>query len=141
MYSGRTRMQIYKKKSRNYSVKLFKFSIIGFVLAIGLLGCYKRKDTTLRVVVYDSAGLIVEGANVDMFAEPTDTSNQNPVSLYSSISTDKFGIAIFNLNANYESGQSGVAILKVRASYYNKQGESTIQIIEEVVNECNLQIE
>lgn len=134
-------MQIYKKKSRNYSVKLFKFSIIGFVLAIGLLGCYKRKDTTLRVVVYDSAGLIVEGANVDMFAEPTDTSNQNPVSLYSSISTDKFGIAIFNLNANYESGQSGVAILKVRASYYNKQGESTIQIIEEVVNECNLQIE
>lgn len=141
MYSCRTRMQIYKKKSRNYSVKLFKFLIISFALAIGLVGCYKRKDTTLRVVVYDSAGSIVKGANVDMYAEPTDTSNQNPISLNSSMSTDENGIALFNLNENYESGQTGVAIVKVRASYYNKQGESTVQIVEEVDNECNVQIE
>ena len=134
-------MQIYKKKTRNYSVQLFKFTIILFAFSCGLVGCYKKKDTILRVFVYDNVGSIVKGANVDVFAEPTDTTNQNPISLNSSILTDENGIAVFNLNANYESGQTGVDIVKVKATYNNKIGESVVQIVEEIDNECNIQIE
>ncbi len=134
-------MQIYKKKSRIYLVELFMFIIIGMAFSFGLAGCYKKKDTTLRVVVKDVSGSIVKDANVDIFVEPTDTSNQNPVSLNYSNLTDENGTAVFNLNAHYESGQTGVAILKVKASYNNKTGESVTQIVEETDNECNVQIE
>jgi hypothetical protein len=134
-------MQIYKKKTRNYSVRLFKFTLILFAFSYGLVGCYKKKDTILKVFVFDNVGSIVKGANVDVFAEPTDTTNQNPISLNSSTLTDENGIAVFNLNANYESGQTGVAIVKVKATFNNKIGESVVQIVEEIDNECNIQIE
>jgi hypothetical protein len=134
-------MQIYKKKSRNNLVRLFKLALIFMCFSFLLMGCYKKQDTLLRVVVRDLSGSIVEGANVNVFAEPTDTTNQNPVSLYYSMLTDVNGTAVFNLNDKYESGQTGVAIVKVQATYLNKTGESIVQVIEEVDNECNIQIE
>jgi len=134
-------MQIYKKKSRNYSVQLFNFTLIVLVFSFGLVGCYKKQDTTLRVFVLDTTGSVVKDANVEIYAEPTDTSNFNSVSLYYTMLSDENGIAIFNLNKQYESGQTGVAIVKVKATYNNKTGESVTQIVEEVDNECNVQIE
>ena len=134
-------MQIYKKKSRNYSVQLFNFTIIVLVFSFGLVGCYKKQDTTLRVFVLDTTGSVVKGANVEIYAEPTDTSNFNSVSLNYTMLSDENGIAIFKLNKQYESGQTGVAIVKVKATYNYKTGESVTQIVEEVDNECNVQIE
>ncbi len=134
-------MQIYKKKTRNYSVRLFKLTLILFAFSFGLVSCYKKKDTILKVFVVDNIGSIVKGADVNIFAEPTDTTNQNPISLNSSTFTDENGIAVFNLNTHYESGQTGVAIVKVKATFNNKIGESVVQIVEEIDNECNIQIE
>jgi peptidyl-tRNA hydrolase len=63
------------------------------------------------------------------------------VSLNFSKITNENGVALFNLNEQYESGQSGVAIVKIKATYYNKSGESVVQIIEDVTNQCSIQIQ
>lgn len=141
MYSLRTLMQIYKKKSRNYSVRVFMFTIISLAFSFGLSGCYKKKDTTLRVFVLDTSGSAVAGANVEIFAEPSDTSIFNLVSLNYSAVSDKNGVALFNLNKHYESGQTGLAVVKIKATYNFKIGETVAQLVEEVDNECNVQIE
>jgi hypothetical protein len=134
-------MQIYKKNWRNKSVQLFMFVFIILGFSFGLGGCYKKQDTTLQVYVLDNTGSVVKDANVNVYAEPTDTSIHNPVSLNFSKITNENGVALFNLNEQYESGQSGVAIVKIKATYYNKSGESVVQIIEEVTNQCSIQIQ
>lgn len=141
MFTQQTLMQIYKKKSRNNSVGLFMFTIISLVFSFGLSGCYKKKDTTLRVYVLDNSGSFVNGANVEIFAEPTDTNNFNLISLDYSAISDKNGMALFNLNKHYESGQTGLAIVKVKVTYNFKIGETITQLVEEVDNECNVLIE
>jgi hypothetical protein len=134
-------MQIYKKKWRKNSVRLLKFTLLYFISSIALTSCYKKQDTLLQVYVRDNSGATVAEAKVNLFAEPTDTSNSNTLAINLEQVTDENGIASFNLNEYYETGQTGVAILKVKATYYNKIGENIIKIIEEVNNECFIQIE
>lgn len=134
-------MQIYKKKWRKNPVQLFKFTLFSFILSFGLFGCYKKKDTILTVYVRDQVGASVEGAKVTVFAEPTDTSNNNSLAVNYEEITDKSGTVIFNLNSIYETGQTGVAILKAKATFYNKTGQTIIHINEEVNNECFIEIE
>lgn len=133
-------MQIYKKKWRNKRVRFFKFSSLILVFWFGLLGCYKKQDTMLQVYVQNSNGTMQSGALVKVFAEPTDTSSQNPLAInYTGLSNEN-GIATFNLNKLYQPGQVGVAIVKVKATYFNMTGESIEQIVEEVDNKCNIKI-
>jgi hypothetical protein len=134
-------MQIYKKKWRNYLVHVFKFSLIIVGFSFVLFGCYKKQDTLLQVYVLDNSGAAVKGANVKVYAEPTDTAIHNPVSINISMLTNESGTALFNMNELYQAGQTGVAIVKVRASYFNKTDESIIQLMEEVNNECSIQLE
>lgn len=134
-------MQIYKKKWRNYLVQVFKFSLIIVGFSFGLFGCYKKQDTLLQVYVLDNSGAAVKGANVKIYAEPADTAIHNPVSINFSMLTNESGSALFNMNELYQAGQTGVAIVKVRASYFNKTEESIIQLMEEVNNECSIELE
>ena len=134
-------MQIYKKKWRKNPVLLLKFTFIFFILTFGLFSCYKKKDTLILVYVRDHVGAIVQGAKVEVFAEPTDTSNYNTIAVKFEEITDETGTATFNLNSIYESGQTGVAILKAKATYYSKTGQTIIQVVEEVNNECFIEIE
>ena len=134
-------MQIYKKKWRNYLVQVFKFSLIIVGFSFMLFGCYKKQDTLLQVHVLDNSGASVKGANVKIYAEPADTAIHNPILINFTMLTNESGTALFNMNELYQAGQIGVAILRVRASYFNKTGESIIQVMEEVNNECSIQLE
>lgn len=114
----------------------FSLSLI-FVLQ----GCYKKQDTILKVYVRNSNGQIVAGANVKIYAEPTDTSKQNESIINFNDNTDEKGIVSFNLNELYESGQTGVAILKAKAGYLNLSGENIVPITEEKTNETFIEIQ
>lgn len=114
----------------------FSLSLI-FVLQ----GCYKKQDTILKVYVRNSNGQIVAGANVKIYAEPTDTSKQNESIINFNDNTDEKGIVSFNLNELYESGQTGVAILKAKAGYLNLAGENIVPITEEKTNETFIEIQ
>ena len=97
-----TCMQIYKKNWRNKSVQLFMFVFIILGFSFGLGGCYKKQDTTLQVYVLDNTGSVVKDANVNVYAEPTDTSIHNPVSLnFSKITNTITKFHFFSLICNY----------------------------------------
>ncbi len=115
--------------------------LILFSILITLNSCYKKKDTMLKVYVRNSSGQVVEGAQVKIFAEPTDTSNHNAPAVNLDEITDESGITNFNFNFLYESGQTGVAILKAKATYYGQTGESIIEIVEEMNNDCFIVIQ
>jgi hypothetical protein len=134
-------VQIYKKKWANCRVKDCKFFILFISLSFLLLGCYKKKDTLLQVYVRDVTGNSIKGAKVEVFAEPTDTSNLNNLSINFDQITDENGIASFNFNEVYKSGQTGVAVLKAKATLYGKTGETIVNLIEEFNNECFIEIQ
>ena len=117
---------------------LLLFSVI---MTLILQGCYKKQDTVLKVYVRNSSGQIVSDANVKIYAEPTDTSKQDESIINFSDNSDDKGIVIFNLNELYESGQIGVAILKVKANYMNLVGENIVSITEEKTNETFIEIQ
>ncbi len=115
--------------------------LILFSLFFILNSCYKKKDTILKVYVRNSSGQLLEGADVQIYAEPTDTLNQNAPSVNLKEKTDKTGVANFNFNFLYDSGQTGVAILKLKAIYYSQTGENIVEITEETNNESFIVIQ
>jgi hypothetical protein len=133
-------LQIYKKKLAKHRLQsVFVILLfIGFLMSIS--GCYKKQDTILQVYVRDSSGVVVEGAKVDVFAEPTTTSN-NALQINMTELTDESGTATFNFNEIYKSGQTGTAIVKAKATYYSKTGQKVVQVIEETNNECFIEIQ
>lgn len=134
-------VQIYKKKLANYLLQFFKLCfpiILTFTL---LSGCRKKQDTMLSVYVRDKSGLLIEGAKVNVIGEPTDSlANKKPLINLEKL-TDKNGTVIFNLNEFYDLGQTGLAIVKLKAIFYNKSGENVIHLIEEKNNECFVEID
>jgi hypothetical protein len=133
-------MQSYKKKWRKYSLNFLKNSFILFVISSFLTSCYKKKDTLLMVYVRDETGSVIESAKVRVFAEPTDTSNNSAMIVDFEKITDNTGTADFNFNQIYETGQTGVAVVKVKATYFNKVGQKIVELVEEQNNECYVEI-
>jgi hypothetical protein len=134
-------MQIYKKMSCQLDSMQSILLTFSLSLIFVLQGCYKKQDTILKVYVRNSNGQIVAGANVKIYAEPTDTSKQNESIINFNDNTDEKGIVSFNLNELYESGQTGVAILKAKAGYFNLSGENIVPITEEKTNETFIEIQ
>jgi hypothetical protein len=134
-------MQIYKKMSCQLDSMQSILLTFSLSLIFVLQGCYKKQDTILKVYVRNSNGQIVAGANVKIYAEPTDTSKQNESIINFNDNTDEKGIVSFNLNELYESGQTGVAILKAKAGYLNLSGENIVPITEEKTNETFIEIQ
>ena len=134
-------MQIYKKKLANYRVQFLKFCFLAALLFPGLIGCHKKQDTLLSVYVRDKSGSLVEGAKVNVFGEPTDTALNKKISINLEKITDKNGTVIFKLNEFYNTGQTGLAIVKIRAIFYGKTGDNVIHLIEEKNNECFVEIQ
>lgn len=98
-----------------------------------LTACYKKQDTILSVVVKNESGQVIEGALVELKAEPT-TFN-NVVTLNMENTTNDLGVALFNFNEYYESGQTGVAVLKIKAKQFGLYGEGVVTVEQEVVTE------
>jgi hypothetical protein len=132
-------MQMYK----NFigKIKLFN-GIIPLVLLSSVLlsSCYKKEPTTLEVAVQFSNGELVKNARVKLVVEPTSNSNQLAI-IEDSSTTNSGGLAFFDLDKYYKSGQVGVAVLKVEGFYFGLTGNQVIQIEEEKRNRVVLMIQ
>jgi hypothetical protein len=126
-------MQIYKKKIALFQLKLSIISVGGFLLLFLLTACYKKQDTILAVIVKNESGQVIEGALVEVKAEPTTFGNI--VTLNMENTTDDLGVAYFNFNEYYKSGQTGVVILKIKAKQFGLYGEGVVTVEQEVVSE------
>lgn len=127
-------MQIYKKIKALLQFRPANLFGVLFILTISLSSCYKQKDTLLSVVVKDANGTIVDGALVEVTAEPTASQN-NLLAIDLKETTDDLGVATFNFYKYYKSGQTGVAILKVEAKKYGKYGSGIVTIEQETVTD------
>ena len=132
-------MQMYK----NFigKIKLF-YGIIPLVLLSSMIlsSCYKKEPTTLEVAVQFSNGELVKNAKVKLVVEPT--TNTNHVSIINdSTTTNSGGLAFFEMDKYYKSGQVGVAVLKVNAFYFGLTGNQVIQIEEEKRNRVVVMIQ
>jgi hypothetical protein len=126
-------MQIYKKKIALFQLKISIIRVGGFLLLFLLTACYKKQDTILAVIVKNESGQVIEGAQVEVKAEPTTFGNI--VTLNMENTTDELGVAYFNFNEYYESGQTGVAVLKIKAKQFGLYGEEVVTVEQEVVTE------
>jgi hypothetical protein len=126
-------MQIYKKKIALFQLKASIINAGVFLLLFLLTACYKKQDTILAVIVKNESGQVIEGALVELKAEPTTFGNI--VTLNMEKTTDELGVAFFNFNDYYKSGQTGVVVLKIKAKQFGLYGEGIVTVEQEVVTE------
>lgn len=126
-------MQIYKKKIAFFKLKSSIIKCGVFLLLFSLTACYKKQDTILAVIVKNESGQVIEGAQVELKAEPT--TFDNVVILNMEKTTDDLGVAYFNFNDYYQSGQTGVAVLKIKVKQFGLYGEGVVTVEQEVVTE------
>jgi hypothetical protein len=132
-------MQMYK----NFIGKIkLSDGIISLVLLSSMLvsSCYKKEPTTLEVAVQFSNGELVKNAKVKLLVEPTSNTNQLAI-INDSTTTNSGGLAFFDMDKYYKSGQVGVAVLKVEAFYFGLSGNQVIQIEEEKRNRIVVMIQ
>jgi len=132
-------MQMYK----NFIGKINQFyGIITLVLLSSILlsSCYKKEQTSLEVAVQFSNGELVKNAKVKLVVEPTSNSTQLSI-INDSTTTNSGGLAFFDMDKYYKSGQVGVAVLKVEAFYFGLTGNQVIQIEEEKRNRVVVMIQ
>ncbi len=126
-------MQIYKKKIALFQLKASIVKVGGFLLLFLMTACYKKQDTILAVIVKNESGQVIEGAQVEVKAEPTTFGNLVTINMEKT--TDDLGVAYFNFNEYYKSGQTGVAVLKITAKQFGLYGEGIVTVEQEVVTE------
>ncbi len=114
--------------------------VLFLVCLLPLSSCYKKEATSLEVAVQFSNGELVENAKVKLVAEPTTNTNQLAI-INDSTTTNSGGLAFFDLDKYYKSGQVGVAVLKVNAFYFGLTGNQVIQIEEEKRNRVVITIQ
>jgi hypothetical protein len=114
--------------------------VLFLVCLLPLSSCYKKEATSLEVAVQFSNGEVVENAKVKLVVEPTTNTNQLAI-INDSTTTNVGGLAFFDLDKYYKSGQVGVAVLKVNAFYFGLTGNQVIQIEEEKRNRVVITIQ
>ena len=107
--------------------------VLLLLCTLTLSSCYKKEPTSLEVAVQFSNGEFVKNALVKLVVEPTTNSNQVAI-INDSTATNTGGLAFFDLDKYYKSGQVGVAVIKVKAFYFGLSGDQVIQIEEEKRN-------
>lgn len=114
--------------------------LLGFLL-IAVSSCYKSKQTTLNVNVRMSSGIAVTGAIVTVKGVSPENSDGNPLLIDYKQATNSYGIAFFNLADIYKPGQSGVAIVEVKAQKSGLISEEIVDLVEEIENRVDLVLE
>lgn len=114
-------------------MKITLISLI--ILAItSLSSCKKQADTIAKIYVKDEASLVVDSAMVVLYGENT-TGMPHQVVVFDTAYTNSYGVATFDYNYLYKSGQAGVAVLSIKVQKDDKNGIGIIKIEEEKVNE------
>lgn len=101
-----------------------------FVVLIPL-GCKKAPDAFVEVIVTDSLGLAIQGANVALMGQSSDSVYSNQISRYElSGTTNASGVAIFRFTEFYQQGPDGFAILKVDVNAGSRSGSGLVKLVE-----------
>lgn len=117
---------------KNYIIFALTIVLTGFI-GFGFSSCDKKIDTTAKIMVRDTSNSYVSGARVILYGTST-TIPQQAVERRDTAYTNSSGIAIFNYNDIYQTGQAGVAVLDIIASKGDQEGEGIIKIEEEESN-------
>ena len=73
---------------------------------------------------------MVPGVLVEVLAEPTANTEETTLLIDYEKATNNNGIAYFNLNEVYKTGQTGVVIVKVGAQSNNLYDETAVELNE-----------
>jgi hypothetical protein len=107
-------------------------------LLMALSSCYKTNPTTLSVSVKTGSGAAVSGAIVQVKGVPPENVDGNLIIVDYEEATNSNGIAFFNLDDIYKPGQSGVAIVEVKAQKAGIAAEAIVDLVEEIDNRVDL---
>ena len=113
---------------------------IGFLL-ITMTSCYKSKQTTLSVQVRTNSGMAINGASVTVQGVPPENSDGNALLIDYEEATNGNGIAFFILEDIYKPGQSGAAIVEVKAQKSGLIAEGIVDLVEEIENRVDLALQ
>ena len=111
--------------------------LLGFLL-IAVSSCYKTKQTTLNVQVRMNSGEAVMGASATVKGVSPENSDGNTLLIDYEQATNNNGIVFFNLVDIYKPGQSGVAIVEVKAQKSGLVAEEIVDLVEEIENRVDL---
>jgi hypothetical protein len=115
---------------KNYII-FTSFLLLAGGMSLGLSSCNKKGDTIAKVTVRDTANALVSNARVILYGSST-TVPLKPVVRRDTAYTNASGVAIFNFNEVYQTGQAGVAVLDIDASKDGLKGNGIIKIEEEL---------
>lgn len=109
--------------------------VLLLILGSGLGACNKEKDTKATITVLDTAGSVVAGAYVKLYANPTNPLQADFSRLTMEGNTGSGGTITFDYSEFYKRGQAGFAVLDILAQKDSMSGEGIIRIEEEQTNE------
>lgn len=121
-------------------LKAILAAVLLFTLGAGLGSCNKEKDTKATITVLDTAGAVVAGAYVKLFANPVDPLQADFSRLTKEGTTGSDGQVTFDYSEFYKRGQAGFAVLDILAQKDSLSGEGIIRIEEEQTNEETVSI-
>lgn len=116
-------------------LKVFFAAALFFILGTGLTSCKKEKATKAIITVLDTAGAVVPGATVKLYANPVDPLQADFSRLTKEGTTGTNGTVTFDYSEFYKRGQAGFAVLDILATKDSLVGEGIIRIEEEQDNE------
>ncbi len=116
-------------------MKIFKhtfFSVAIIALLFSVTSCYKKKDTIATITVVDASSNPVGGQEVRLAYDTAGTQDPAIVRIDQTATSDASGIASFNFNDLYKSGQAGFAVLDI---YVNGVIVGIVKVEEETTSE------
>jgi len=114
-------------------MKLIFFSTLSLCLILST-ACRKKKDTIANIIVEDNNSNRESGVEVVLYGTNT-TGLPQTVAVMDTAYTNGEGIATFEFNDIYQLGQAGVAVLDIKATKGDLDGQGIIKIEAEQTNE------
>ena len=118
------------------------FAGILLLSGLALTSCTKEEETIATVVVKNTLGNVVQGAEVHLYAYGDPDGEQIGEIRFDTIAvTNASGKVSFNFSSYYKPGQAGFAILDIEATKGSLQGTGLIKIEEMKTNEETVTID
>ncbi len=122
-------------------LKLFTVGLALSTIAL-FSGCKKDADTIATIIILNEDGLVVPGATVRLFSNPSESPPPpNELRFDTTAVTNGTGKVTFNFSDFYKKGQAGFAVLDIEASKGTLFGSGIIKIEEKETNEEVITIE
>jgi hypothetical protein len=122
-------------------LKVFTLLLTISTLAV-FSGCKKDPDTIATVIVLNEDGMVVPGATVRLFSNPSESPPPpNELRFDTLAVTNGTGKVTFNFTEFYKKGQAGFAVLDIEVTKGNLFGSGIIKIEEKTTTEEAITIE